>query len=78
MNEPRHGDKSYCAVCQDDDELLIACDDGKSRCPPCCVDSGWCIGCGSKIGKTGDPILGLCFYCRPIEPDEWKANDEWT
>ncbi len=70
-------DRMHCAVCQDDDELLIACNDGNSRCPPCCVDAGWCIGCGSKIGKTGktgDPILGLCFYCRPIEPDEWKET----
>lgn len=61
-----------CAVCQDDDELLIGCTDGKDRCPPCCVDAGWCIGCGSKIGRNGDTAIGLCFFCRPDEAKETR------
>lgn len=57
-----------CAVCGDDDEVLLQCSDGQSRCPPCCADAGWCLSCASKLSPRTTPQnreLSLCNQCGP-------------
>jgi hypothetical protein len=58
-----------CVVCQDNDDLLLECADGQLRCPPCMVDAGWCLSCGSKITGGARPELSLCGQC---SPEEWS------
>jgi hypothetical protein len=67
MSEASVIDNRACIVCGDDDEVLIECDDGKPRCPPCMADAGWCLSCGSKITGGARPELSLCGQCNLLE-----------
>lgn len=58
--------KEQCAVCRDDEELLIECQDGKKRCPPCMADTGWCLSCGFKISNLSAHPNGFCGQCDPF------------
>ena len=54
-----------CVVCGDNNEILMLCSDQQNRCPPCCIDSDYCLSCGVRIGSGGNPQFGLCFFCMP-------------
>jgi hypothetical protein len=62
--------KKQCAVCHDDDEVLLECGDGKLRCPPCMADTGFCLSCGEKISQRDKHQNGFCGQCDPFEEGE--------
>lgn len=63
-----------CAVCHDDDEMLLECADGRLRCPPCMAETGWCLSCCSKISNPSAHPNGFCGQCDPFE--EEAPNDD--
>ena len=69
-------DNAACVVCGDNNEVLMPCSDQQNRCPSCCIDSGYCLGCGVKIGSGGNPQLGLCFFCMPGGVADWADQED--